>query len=456
MVQSEKVQRLTELLGRFERAEIGADALRGEFATIRDQDIARAISRLEPDGRRRVLEVLPVDRRAAVFTFFVPREQFELIERLDEAVSRELLEGLPPDDLTALLEDLDREESGKVVRRLSPERVQQALRLLGYPPESAGRLMTPDFIALRPEWLLSQVLDYVRQHAGRSETINVLYVTDEAGRLLGWVRLRNLVLGDPAATVESLMDADPVQVDVSVDREEVARLIQHYDLMALPVVDDAGVLMGIVTIDDVMDVIEEEATEDIHKFGALGVKHVSMRGASVFDLFKKRIGWLLLLVFLSLFSAGAVSSFEDVLGEVMVLIFFLPLIIDSGGNAGSQGATMMVRALATGDVSPDDWVRLWVKELAVASALGLAMGVAAWGVGLLYGGTMLANVIFLSMIAVVIFGSMVGMLLPFLLTRFRLDPATASAPLITTVADLGGIIIYLGIASLWLGGMPAS
>jgi magnesium transporter len=223
----------------------------------------------------------------------------------------------------------------------------------------------------------------------------------------------------------------------------------------MPLVDEHDLLLGMVTIDDVMDVVEEEATEDIHKLGGLGKRQVSLRGASILDLFKKRIGWLLMLVFLAIFAAGAVSAFEETLQAAVVLSFFLPLIIGSGGNAGSQGATMMVRALATGDVSSGDWMRLWVRELGVATALGLTMGAAAWGIGLFYGGTMLANVVFLSMIAVVVFGSMVGMLLPFVLTRFRVDPATASAPLISSIADIGGILIYFGIATAWLHATPA-
>lgn len=456
MIPTETIEQLADLLARFERGEIEADALCDDLGAVRDQDIARAMAGLSSDGMARVLGVLPDERRAAVFGFLEPQAQYALVEMLDETRARELLEALRPDNLTALLEHLEPEEGEAVVRRLSPHRVQQALRLLGYPPESAGRLMTPEFIALRPEWTLAHALEHVQQHAGRSETIDTLCVTDAHGRLLGWTGLRKLVLGAPEATVESLMDSDPVHAVVGDDREEVARQIQHYDLTALPVVDEGGVLLGMVTIDDVMDVVEEEATEDIHKLGGLGAKQVSLRGASILDLFKKRIGWLLLLVFLAIFAAGAVSAFEETLEAAVVLSFFLPLIIGSGGNAGSQGATMMVRALATGDVGPKDWLKLWVRELGVASALGLTMGAAAWGIGLFYGGTMLANVVFLSMIAVVVFGSMVGMLMPFLLTRFNLDPATASAPLITSIADIGGILIYFGIATAWIGVSGAS
>ncbi|MCL7745188.1 magnesium transporter [Guyparkeria hydrothermalis] len=455
MIPSETIERLADLLARFEHDEIEADALCDDLAAVRDQDIARAMAGLSTEGVVRVLDLLPHERRVGVFGFLEPETQYALVESLDEGRARELLEALRPDNLTALLEHLGTEEGEAVVRRLSPHRVQQALRLLGYPRESAGRLMTPEFIALRPDWTLAYALEHVQQHAGRSETIDTLYVTDAHGRLLGWTGLRKLVLGDPKATVESLMDAEPVHAVVGDDREEVARQIQHYDLTALPVVDEAGVLLGMVTIDDVMDVVEEEATEDIHKLGGLGAKQVSLRGASILELFKKRIGWLLMLVFLAIFAAGAVSAFEETLEAAVVLSFFLPLIIGSGGNAGSQGATMMVRALATGDVSSGDWMRLWLRELGVATALGLTMGAAAWGIGLFYGGTMLANVVFLSMIAVVVFGSMVGMLLPFVLTRFRLDPATASTPLISSIADIGGILIYFGIATAWIHATPA-
>ncbi len=455
MPQSEKIQQLAAAFRRFEHGEVDAGSLCDDLAAVRDQDIARAMAELDRDGMGRVLDLLPAERRTEVFGFLEPRTQFALTERLDDETARELIEGLRPDNLTALLEDLSPEEGEAVVRRLSPERVGQAMRLLGYPPESAGRLMTPDFIALRPDWTLSHALGHVQAHAGRSETVDILFITDGRGRLLGWTGLRTLVLGDPEAKVESLLGDEPVSIVVSEDREEAAHLIQHYDLTALPVVDEAGVLLGMVTIDDVMDVVEEEATEDIHKLGGLGAKQLSLRGASILELFKKRIGWLLMLVFLAIFAAGAVSAFEETLETAVVLSFFLPLIIGSGGNAGSQGATMMVRALATGDVGPGDWLKLWVRELGVASALGVTMATAAWGIGLFYGGTMLANVVFLSMIAVVIFGSMVGMLLPFLLTRFRLDPATASAPLITSIADIGGILIYFGIATAWIEATPA-
>ncbi|HHQ69114.1 MAG TPA: magnesium transporter [Halothiobacillaceae bacterium] len=447
MIQTYNVAQLKELFNALEWEKITPEQLSEQFDTMHNQDIAEAMSDLSATQMARVIEMLPEKRRTEVFGFLDPIAQFGTIDQSDEAVARHILNTLRPDDMTALLESLEPEESQAVVRLLDPSRVKQALSLLGYPEESAGRLMTPNFIALKPDWSLSDALKHVQKYAASGETVVTLYITDERGRLLGWTSLRKLVLGDADDKVESLITDDTISIMVSEDREEAARLIQHYDLTALPVVDNTGVLLGMVTIDDVMDVVEEETTEDFHKLGGVGTMYTSVRDASIFELFKKRIGWLLILVFIAIFAAGAIAQFEDTLEAVVVLAFFLPLIIDSGGNAGSQGATMMVRALATGDVNPKDWAKLWTKELGVASALGLVMGAAAWGIGLYYGGTELANVVFLSMIAVVIFGSMVGMLLPFLLNRFKLDPATASAPLITSIADIGGILIYFSIAA---------
>lgn len=447
MIQNYNVAQLQELFNALEWDKITPEQLSEQFATMHDQDIAEAMIDLSTAQMAHVIEMLPEERRSEVFGFLDPLAQFGVIESVDEQIARDVLHKLRPDDMTALLESLEPSESQAIVRLLDPSRVKQALSLLGYPEESAGRLMTPNFIALKPNWTLSEALRHVQKYAGSGETVVTLYITDERGRLLGWTSLRKLVLGEPEDKVESLITDDTIRIMVSEDREEAARLIQHYDLTALPVVDNTGVLLGMVTVDDVMDVVEEETTEDFHKLGGVGAMNVSLRDASIFDLFKKRVGWLLLLVFIAIFAAGAVAQFEDTLEAVVVLAFFLPLIIDSGGNAGSQGATMMVRALATGDVTHKDWARLWGKELGVASALGVTMGAAAWGIGLFYGGTELANVVFFSMIAVVIFGSMVGMLLPFLLTRFNLDPATASAPLITSIADIGGILIYFSIAA---------
>jgi magnesium transporter len=232
-------------------------------------------------------------------------------------------------------------------------------------------------------------------------------------------------------------------------------LVQHYDLDAIPVVDSEGVLLGTVTLDDVMDVAVEEVTEDFHKMGSLGAFHLSLREARPSLLYRKRAGWLVLLVVVNVFSGAAIAYFEETIQAVIALVFFLPLIIDSGGNAGAQASTLMVRALATGDVRLRDWARLFGKELAVALALGITMGFAVWGLGVWRGGSEVGIVVALSMVLVVVMGSLLGMLLPFVLSYLKLDPATASAPLITSLADIGGILIYFAVATAILKVPPA-
>ncbi|HLS02350.1 MAG TPA: magnesium transporter, partial [Beutenbergiaceae bacterium] len=264
------------------------------------------------------------------------------------------------------------------------------------------------------------------------------------------ISLKRLVLEDPSRKVEELVTGEPVSIFASEDRTEAVRLIQHYDITALPVVDANGAMLGVVTVDDIMDVAEEETTEDFHKIGGVGAVGLSLRDARPSLLYRKRVGWLVLLVFMNVFGGAGIAYFEKTIEAVIVLVFFLPLIVDSGGNAGSQSATLMVRALATGDVHARDWLKLWGKELGVSIALGITMGAAVWWLGLWRGGADVAMVVSLSMTIVVIVGSMIGMLLPFVLTRMNMDPATASAPLITSIADICGILIYFSIATAML------
>ncbi len=423
------------------------DALERHLDEMAVQDIATAMADMDVEDARRVLGLLPRDRRPRVFAYLSPALQYALLMALPAEEGRYILYRLLPDDRTALLERLDAANLEALLKLLSPENVKEALRLLGYPEKSAGRLMTPKAIAVRPGWTVGQALDYVREQSEAGETVNVVFVTDARGALLGRMRLRDFILGRAERGVEELMDPDPVTVLASESQEEAARLMKHYDLEVLPVVDPTGVLLGIVTVDDVIDVVEEEATEDFHKMASVGALNLSLREARPSLLYRKRVGWLVMLVFMNIFGGAAIAHFEATIEAVIALVFFLPLIVDSGGNAGSQAATLMVRALATGDVRMKDWLRLWGKELGVASALGVTMGVAVSFIGLWRGGPDVALVVALAMVFVVIVGSMIGMLLPFILARFNMDPATASAPLITSIADICGIMIYFSIAT---------
>lgn len=416
------------------------------------QDIAEAISQLDDESDRlTVFMALPEERRTDTFSYLSHGLQREVLSGLDNREARRTLRELVPDDRTAFLESLDPEDLEGFLKLLGPEDLKQSLKLLGYPEESIGRLMTPQFVSVRPQWTVARALDHIRHEANRGETVNFVFVTDDRGRLLDAVKLKDFILARQDAKVETLMDEEYYSVQASADREEAVQVIQHYDINTLAVTDKNGVMLGIVTVDDIMDVAEQETTEDFHKLGATGSLNISIREASPGFLYRKRIGWLMILVVVNLVSGLAIAMFEDAIEAVIALVFFLPLIIASAGNAGSQSATLMVRALATGDVEVKDWLRLWGKEFAVALGLGLTMGVAVSFVGVWRGGPelgmQLATVVGSAMLAVVIMGAMIGMLLPFLLQRLNMDPATASTPLITSVADVVGILIYFSIAS---------
>ncbi|TVQ33201.1 MAG: magnesium transporter [Wenzhouxiangella sp.] len=416
------------------------------------QDIAEAIDQTEShEDRLVVFMTLPEERRTDTFSYLPHSAQRQMLADLDNKEAKRVLHELVPDDRTAFLENLDPEELEGMLKLLAPEDLKQSLKLLGYPEESIGRLMTPRFVAVRPTWTVARSLDHIRHEANRGETVNFVFVTDERGRLIDAVKLKDFILARQDAKVEALMDEEFYSVQASADREEAVQVIQHYDINTLAVTDKNGVMLGIVTVDDIMDVAEQEITEDFHKLGGTGSLNISIREASPGFLYRKRIGWLMILVLVNLVSGLAIAMFEDAIEAVIALVFFLPLIIASAGNAGSQSATLMVRALATGDVESKDWLRLWGKEFSVALGLGLTMGVAVSFIGAWRGGPelalQLAMVVGFAMLAVVIMGAMIGMLLPFILQRANMDPATASTPLITSVADVVGILIYFSIAA---------
>lgn len=443
---NENQQSLRELIKQNRWNEIGSKA-----ETMHVQDIAAALDGLPAELAARALQEVAEENSTAVFSYLPAGEQYPLLKQLDDEQARYILNDMSPDDRTSFLEELPRAEQDVVLRLLSPAHLRSALIQLGYPEDSAGRLMTTAFTALRGDWTLEQALIHLRSSREHVENVNTLYVTDRQGRLQGTLSFRKLVLNEPSMQVGELISGEPVSVQVSENQLEAARLIQHYDITALPVVDPQGTMLGVVTVDDIIDVVEEETTEDFHRLGAVGVVPLSLRDARIGLLYRKRIGWLVLLVLVNVFSAAGIAYYEETIAAAIVLVFFLPLIVGSGGNAGSQSATLMVRALSTGDVQTRDWFRLWGRELVVSLALGLTMALTVSILGFWRGGLEIALIVSAAMVAVVVAGSMLGMVLPFLLTRMKLDPATASAPLITSIADICGILIYLGIASAFMG-----
>ena len=406
---------------------------------------------LEKIDRVLLFRMLPRPLSSQVFAHLDSEQQTALLKNLTDDETRYLLANLSPDDRTQLFEELPGRATQKLLNLLNAEDLREAQFLLGYPEESVGRLMTPDYVAVRPQWTVSQALDHIRSRGRDSETINVIYITDDNWLLRDALELRRFILADPSWTIEQIMDGIYVCLSAFDDRETAVHMMQRYDLPALPVVDSEGVLVGIVTFDDVMDVAQEEVTEDFHKTAAVTPLKGSYRDIGIVSLYRKRIGWLLALVLINVFSGAAIAVFEDIIAAAVALVFFLPLLIDSSGNAGSQAATLMVRALAMGDVKLQGWAQLLGKEIIVAATLGLTMALAVWGLGIYRGGPVVGAAVALTMGLVVVVGSTIGAALPFLLSRFQLDPATASAPLITSLSDILGVLIYFSIAAWLLG-----
>lgn len=425
--------------------------LASELKNCINAEVAELI--LEVDNPHQILiyRALSRDRAADVFAHLEPDQQDQILKALTDADTRHLLANLSPDDRTAMLEELPATVQRRLMQLLTPEDLAEARQLLGYPEESVGRLMTPDYIRIREEWTCDQALAHIRKYGRDSEIFNILYVTNSNGLLIDILRMRRLIMADPSSVIKDMLNYSFVSISAYEDREMAVDMIQRYDVSALPVVDSEGVIVGIVTVDDIMDVAEEEATEDI-QLGA-GVTPLESRYSSTrtFVLFRKRIVWLLVLIFVNLISAAVISSYEAYLLEFITLALFMPLVIASGGNSGAQSATLMVRAMATGDLDASDWLKALSKEISVGVLLGLAMGVIAYGVGGIYGrDASIALIIGLSMVSIVLVANTFGALLPFLLQKMKIDPAVASNPLITSVMDVLGLIIYFSIAVLVL------
>jgi magnesium transporter len=414
-------------------------------------EVADLLLHLRKEDRVLMYRALPRNIATDVFAYLDLNQQDELLRDLTDEETRTILAGLAPDDRTHLLEELPGRATQRLLNLLSPDDLKEARWLLGYPEESVGRLMTPDYVAVHPTWTIEDALHHVRTHGLDSETITRIFVTDEQWHLIGEMHLRQLILAPPEAIVSDVMKHPVMSVQAFADREEAVAVIRKYDRPVLPVVDSEGVMVGIVTIDDVLVVAVQEATEDFHRSVSVGHIGESLREAPLRTLYRARVGWLMVLVFMNILSGAGIAYFEDTLAAALALAFFLPLLIASGGNAGSQSATLMIRAMAIGDVRASDWFKLLGRELAVALALGISMAIGVAFVAAFRAPEVLV-VVTLTMTIVVLVGSLIGMSLPFLFHRFGWDPATASGPLVTSLADISGVLIYFSIATWYLTG----
>lgn len=417
------------------------------IAEMQPADLAEFVRHEAVDATLKLLTHLPIEQRAEAFGYLDVDTQCQLAEKMTEEGLSQLFVHMNSDERADLFNELSEDRQQGILRRMAKEEREDIRRLSSYEEGTTGAVMTSDYVTVPVGINVSRALDVVRQTAPNAETIYQVYILDDQQKLVGTLSLRQLILARPEALVDQLMTTELVSINAAENQEEASRLISRYDLLALPVVDEEHRLVGIVTYDDAMDVAEEEATEDIHKSASVGPLEEGFGKARISSLYRRRVNWLVLLVFANILSGAGIAFYEETIEAYVVLVFFLPLLVASGGNAGSQASTLMIRGLATGDVSARDWGKLLGRELIVSASLGLTMAVTIAGIGLWRGGLEIAQVVAFSMFIIVIVGSLIGMSLPFLLNKLGWDPATASGPLVTSIADIVGVLIYFGIAT---------
>lgn len=424
--------------------------LAAQFEAFDLEQAAVIFSRLSPECCADVLRYVDYEDRRAVAA-----------KLNDEMLSR-VIAKMSSDDRVDLLHSMPDERSEKLLHLLAKKQREDIRKLSSYREGTAGAIMTSEYATLSQDLTARQAIDRLRLEAPDKETIYYAYVIDNRRRLLGLVSLRELILARPGARIQDIMRKDLVIASAHEDQEEVARLMTKYDLLAIPVINGGDALVGIVTFDDVQDVIEQEATEDFHRMGSISqgggtdaLVDIGFRDAGPWLLIRKRLPWLLALVFMNIFSGAGIAYYEETIQASVALVFFLPLLIGSSGNAGAQSATLMVRSLALGEVIGKDWLRMVGKEVGIALCIGACMAIAVSFIGIFRGGPEVAVIVSVAMVAVVLFGSLLGLSLPFLLIRLKMDPATASAPLVTSMADIAGVVIYFGIATWYLGTQAA-
>lgn len=439
-----------------------------DFATLADvlngwlpADVASFLADLERSEQIALLGILRPELEAEAFEYLDTDLQQALLQDLPQPQAAQILNRMAPDDRTALLEELPGELAGAMLALLTPDERSIAQSLLTYKEDSVGRLMTPDYVSVRKDWTIKRVLDHVRAHGKDSETLNHLYVTEEGGRLIDDLRIREVLLSPVHRYVRDIMDDKFVALSVTDDKRHAVDVFKKYDRTALPVIDPRGMLVGIVTIDDVIDVAEERATRDLQRFGGLEALDEPYIETPMLAMVRKRASWLVVLFLGELLTATAMAYFEAEIAKAVVLALFVPLIISSGGNSGSQAATLIIRALALREVTLLDWWRVMRREIASGLLLGCILGsigflrIALWSAfSDLYGPhwLLVGLTVAVSLLGVVLWGTLSGSMLPFALRRLGFDPATSSAPFVATLVDVTGLVIYFSVAVFILRG----
>ncbi|MBH2004893.1 MAG: magnesium transporter [Sphingobacteriia bacterium] len=425
-------------------------------------DVADLINEY-PEYEAQIIANMAIHRAASVFKILDIAQQKDIVKELPSSKTAELLNELPADDRTDFLEELPKAAIRDLIKLLDPEERKITLSLLGYPEDSVGRLMTPDYVYVYAHNTVEQVFETVRKHARNSETIDVVYVIDERGQLIDDIRIRDVILAATDKKVEEIIDGRVVSLNVNDDQENASQVFKMNNRVALPVVDENNILLGIVTIDDMLWVANEEFSEDMQKMGGTEALNEPYLDIPLLKLFRKRIGWLVVLFIGEMLTATAMGYFEDEIAKAVVLALFVPLIISSGGNSGSQASTLIIQAMAIGEISIADWWRVLRRELISGLLLGAVLGfigfirVMVWHsiVPDIYGPhyMMIASTVGFSLIGVVLWGTLSGSMLPMLLKKLGADPAVSSAPFVATLVDVTGLIIYFSFAYLFLQGL---
>lgn len=415
-----------------------------------------------PENEATIIDNMTVHRAVSVFKILDINQQKDIIKLLPARKTAKILNELPPDDRTDFLEELPKAAIRDLIKLLDPEERKITLSLLGYPEDSVGRLMTPDYVYVYPQYTVTQVLDTIRKYGKNSETIDVIYIIDEKGGLIDDIRIRDLLLAQPQDIISDIIDGRFVALNVYDDQEHASQVFKMNNRTAIPVVDDNDILLGIVTIDDILWVTNEEFSEDMQKMGGTEALNEPYLDISLFKLFKKRITWLVVLFFGEMFTATAMGYFQDELAKVLVLASFIPLILSTGGNTGSQSSTLIIQAMSVGEITTADWIKILRREITSGLFLGILLGiigffrVTIWHMIApgFYGPhwLLIGVTIGFTILGVVVWGTMAGSMLPVVLKKLGADPAVSSAPFVATLVDVTAILIYFSLAYLFLQG----
>jgi magnesium transporter len=428
--------------------------LRDYLNNLNISDVEELIDELPQHGPR-FIETLSLNRAVNVFRILDFPTQERIIKKLPGKKTAEIINELPPDDRTAFFAELHGDAVKALILHLSAADRKEALSLLGYKEDSVGRLMTPDYIAVKKSWDVNRVLAHIRQFGKNSETIDVIYVLGDKGVLLDDIRIREILLVDPDTKISQLMDGRLIALKATDPQEEAINVFRMNNRTALPVTDDENILLGIVTVDDILWIANEEYTEDIQKIGGTEALDEPYLDINLFKLVKKRVGWLIILFLGEMLTATAMGYFQLEIEKAVVLALFIPLIISSGGNSGSQASTLIIQAMALGELTVEDWWRVMRREIVSGLMLGVTLGligffrIAIWSeFSNIYGPhwLLVAGTVGVSLVGVVLWGSLAGSMLPLLLKKLGADPATSSAPFVATLVDVTGLIIYFSIA----------